>query len=154
VTETTFFQFLTTALDALEAEVPAAYARLCSALSGRTVRITVDGDTRFLRAKDGKHSLEFDGANSLEIKTNRAALADLLEARETLLDSVISERLVLRGTPDDVAALHDALTAFVQGAVRSRTLPPLLDAYLQSATAAPENRTSVQYRRRTGAERG
>lgn len=147
-----FFTFLSRGLDALGAEVPLAYSLLSRNLGGRTVRITVDGDTRCLRVHGGRHSLDADGIGDVELRTDRGALVSLVEARESLLSAIMTDRLMLRGAPNDLVALYDALTVFIQGAVRSSALPALLDAYLNGTQSAQRRRTAEMRSLRTSEE--
>jgi hypothetical protein len=54
---------------------------------------------------------------------------DLIDGRIDLLGAVEAGRLDVRGDPEAVLRLARALTAFVEGAVRSPGLRDLLDAY-------------------------
>lgn len=146
MTSYAFFEFLDRALHALAAEVPAAYARISELLSGRTLRVTVDGISRYVRVEESRHVLDLAGKETAELRTSRSVLVDLLEARRTLLDAVLFDDFVLRGGSADLAALHDALIAFIQGAVRSRTLPSLLHAYLEGDRSTSRSRGNAAER--------
>jgi hypothetical protein len=134
VADSSFFVFLERALAAIAAEVPAAFRRLDRALAGGSIRVTVDGDARCLRIHRGASVLIADGDYRVELRTTRGCVRDLVEARRTLLDAVVSDELLLRGKPEDVARMHDALIAFVEGAVRIRKGAALLEAYLGVST--------------------
>lgn len=138
--ERTFFQFLDAALEALRAEAPKAYALLLRALAPTGLLLCVDGETQVLAVVQGAHRLSTRGTAAASLRTARTALVELLEGRRTLLDAVLDESIEIRGTPERVAALHDALVAFFAGSVRSRSLPALLSSYLD----AGESRQPVE----------
>ena len=131
--ERTFFQFLDAALEALRAETPKAYTLLLRALAPTGLLLRVDGETQVLAVVQGKHRLSTRGTAPVSLRTARAALVELLEGRRTLLDAVLDDSIEIRGTPEQVAALHDALVAFFAGSVRSRSLPALLSSYLDAS---------------------
>lgn len=131
-----------------------AHERLCRGLGERTIRLTVDGEVRYLSMRGGRHVVESEGAAGVELRTDRAAIVELVEARRSLLDAVLLERLSLRGAPEELASLYDTLVVFIQGAVRSRSLPALLDAYLGSEHIAEARHDMTPGLRRTTAERG
>jgi hypothetical protein len=136
VVEVTFFQFLKQALSAIEREVPVAYEKLCSKVFDTPLRISVDGETRRLLVQGRRLALAPDGPSAAELITRREVLSDLLQARCSLIEACFSDDLLLRGAPDDVILLHEALEAFVQGAVRCVALPALLDVYLGNEQAS------------------
>jgi hypothetical protein len=134
-----FFAFLRRSLDAIAEEVPLAHGAMCRALGAKCVELRVDGETMCLSASAGRHVLTGPLAgSSVAVELNRAAVVGLLEGRYTLVQAVLRGDVLLRGAADDLASLSDALTAFVQGAVRSVSAPELLDAYLlQSDRSQP-----------------
>jgi hypothetical protein len=140
------FGYLARCLDALEAEVPVAYGRMARALAGRAVAIDIEGDRAMLSMASGRHALscDVDAGCAVELTLTEAVIGRLLDARCTVLDAVLGGEVVLRGAAEDLAALHDALLAFVHGAVRSPSAPRLLESYLgrlalsQSRTRTPD----------------
>jgi alkyl sulfatase BDS1-like metallo-beta-lactamase superfamily hydrolase len=140
VADATFFQFLASALRALEGEVPMANAALCAALSQLDVRIVADGQASRLCVRRGRSVLMEDGTAGAEIRLTRAVTESLLEGRLTLLGAVVDDHLSIRGAPAHVESLLEALDAFLRGAVRSVSMPALLEAYLGSA-----QQTSVKF---------
>jgi hypothetical protein len=125
------FGHLERCLDALEAEVPVAYGLVVRALAGRAIAIDIDGDRATLSIARGRHALA-RGAGAgcaIELTLTEAVIGRLLDARCTVLSAVLGGEMVLRGAAEDLAGLHDALLAFVHGAVRSPTAPRLLESY-------------------------
>jgi hypothetical protein len=129
------FGYLERCLDALEAEVPVAHGLVVRALTGRAVAIDIEGDRVTLAMASGRHCLTrgVDAGCAVELALTEAVIGRLLDARCTVLDAVLGGEVVLRGAAEDLAALHDALLAFVHGAIRSPTAPRLLESYRDRA---------------------
>lgn len=130
--------FLERCLDAVENEVPAAYRRVVRALDRRAVAIAIGDELGTLSMAHGRHAIAPDASAecALELSMTEATIRCLLEGQLTIVDAAIAGDLVLRGAADDLAALHDALLAFIHGAVRSPSTPRLLEAYLDRGTSA------------------
>jgi len=139
------FWFLERCLDAIETEAPLAYRRVACALGGRAIAINIGDGLATLSMASGRHRVARDAGSgcAVELTLTDAVIGRLLEGRCTVLDAVFAGDLVLRGSADDLAALHDALLAFIHGAVRSPSTPRLLESYLDrhvptnSASASP-----------------
>ena len=130
MSEPDFPDFLDRSLDIMSEEVPGAYAALCRVLDGRDVRVEVDGRPVGVEFVRGDARLTRSGTlRSVDVRTTRDAILSLVDAKETLLDAVLSERVVMAGAPDDLLAFHDGLMAYVHGAVRAPSFPALLQAY-------------------------
>lgn len=129
-----FGPFLLASLDAIADEAPAAYRVLQRALGNRAVSICVDGERMRLDMTGTRHVLRrVDDACAVDLVTDSPTLVRLLEARCTLVGLAMDGPLFLRGAPEDLAALHDALLAFVHGAARSLSVSKLLNTYLTQA---------------------
>lgn len=112
---------------ALEREVPSAYATMCSRLDGREVVLAVDGERLAIRFAAARATfLGKPEAPAVELRTSRATILDVIEARDSLLSAVVADRMWLRGRPGDVLAFHDGLAAYVHGGVRAPTFRTLL----------------------------
>ena len=139
------FWFLERCLDAIAKEAPVAYRLVVRALGGRAIAITIGEEIATLAMASGEHRIARDAGSgcAVELALTDAVISRLLEGRCTVLDAVLGGDLVLRGSADDLAALHDALLAFIHGAVRSPSTPSLLESYLDrdvspnSANASP-----------------
>ena len=132
--ETRFADFLATSLQALDRELPQAYALLCTHLAGQQLAIEVDGEMVGLSFAGGRARLLARAAPAtVHVVTSRALIFDLIDARCTLLQAVLSDRLLVRGAPQELLAFHDGLLAYLHGAVRAPSFPPLLRAYRSAA---------------------
>lgn len=135
MTDLDFFSFLERALQGLTSEVPAASAELARVLRGVALQLHVDGEARALLAHGEHCSLQHDISRCVaELRTQRKVLVALLEAEQTLMDAVTRDELLLRGSPSHLASIYEALVVFVQGAIRSTSIPKLLDHYLTAAS--------------------
>jgi hypothetical protein len=133
------FWFLERSLDAIEREAPVAYGLIVRALGRRAIVIAIGDDVATLSMASGSHAIARDGGarGAVELSLTEAIVRRLLEGRLTIVDAALAGDLVLRGAADDLAALHDALLAFIHGAVRSSSTPRLLESYLDRD--APSN---------------
>src|SRR5262245_22083058 len=114
--EGSFVRFLDRSLAALRRDLPWMYQRMCGLLAPREVWISVDGEP--ISVLCGANDLVLAGVPrdpSVRVETSTPAILDVLEARSTLVDSVLDERVRLRGRPEDLAAFHDGLLAYVEG---------------------------------------
>jgi hypothetical protein len=118
----------------LASEQPRAYAEMCRVLAPRRLLLHVDGERAALRCSPNVVETDgVDGDAAVEAHANRRVILDLLDARTSLLEALLTERLILRGGLDDLIAFHDGLAAYLRGAVRCRNFPSLLDRYRQGA---------------------
>lgn len=128
-----FADFLRTSLGAIRRESPDAFAAMCRRLAPREVRLAVDGEELAVRfTPEDVAMLAAPCRPVVEFVTSRAAILDVIDARHSLLSAVLAETLVLRGALDDLLAFHDGLIAYAQGAVRSPSLPRLLERFRAS----------------------
>jgi len=136
-----FFTFLSRSLELLQHEAPDGYAVVRERLGKRSVRLDVEGKVLDLRLGSGGHQLAArEGTAAIELRTSRDLVVALVEARTSLLTALESDDLLLRGAPEDLIALHDALVAYVRAAVRSYSMPRLLEAFL---SAPPKDRDGL-----------
>ncbi len=113
----------------LEGEVPASYRHMLEALGPLVVEVDVDGE---LFSLSGGRRLEVtDGsaaASGARIRSSRAAILDLLDARFGLDEAVQAGVVSVHGSLDDILRAHDTLLAYVHAAVRAPSHPDLLAA--------------------------
>lgn len=127
VPERSFAGYLEGSLSALRRDLPWIYARLCARVAPRELRLKVDDELVGLRCgEDEIRRIEPPSAPAVEAHIDRQAILDLVDARITLLDALLEERLVVRGALDDVIAFHDGLMIYLHGAVRDPSFPALL----------------------------
>ena len=70
---------------------------------------------------------------TVRISSTREAIAAVLGGRSTLEESVLTGELDIVGELAEIALLHDALVAFMHGAVRCPSMPQVL-ARLRAST--------------------
>jgi hypothetical protein len=130
-----FRTFLERSFAVLRDEVPDIYAHFGAALAGSDVRIRVDDDVTLLQFRGAR--IDFDersaGPSTVDVVTSRGAILELLEARSTLLEAVVADRLFLRGATEDLLAFYDALMTFLHGAFRAPAFPKLLTTFRTDA---------------------
>ncbi|WP_437564859.1 hypothetical protein [Sorangium sp. So ce542] len=132
----TFASFLARSLDLIERELPWAYEAMSRALAPREVLIEVDGERVGVACARGAVRVEGAArAPAVECRTTRRAILELIDARSTLLDAVVSDAVSLRGSVDDLLAFHDGLMIYLGGAVRSPSFPWLLKEFRIDASA-------------------
>lgn len=138
-----FRRFLERSLDAIAAEMPDAYAALCATLGTRRVVLEVDAE-RVGIVCDGESLRlgEPDAKTAVEFRTTRETLLDVTAGRLSFLEAALAERISLRGTVDEVARFYDGLLVYLRGAVRSPSLPGLLEAFAGLAGGAHDAQRS------------
>lgn len=130
MSEPCFREFLERSLEALRRECAAAYAAMCAGLAGRRMRLRVGTEILGLSFTPDRVAIgALTPDDAIDVATDRQTILDIVGNRCTLLDAILTERLKLRGDPDELLGFHDALTSYVAGAVRSPSFPPLLAAY-------------------------
>lgn len=112
---------------ALEHEQPALHARLCEQLQGRKVEVCVGSERFLLGFVPGSAWVEPAGppAEAL-LLTGRRALGDVLGARLSLGEAVLTDAVEVVAPLASLMALHDGLVTYVHGAVRCPSFPSLL----------------------------
>jgi hypothetical protein len=129
--------YIATSLIALRQECPTAYFLMCSQLAPRQVRLVIDGESVMLAFDpSGVHVLPQAKEPTAELVTSHQTILDVLDARLTLTEAVLSDAIVLRGQVDDLTVFHDGLTTYVRGAVRCPTFRRLLDSFRYDASLA------------------
>ena len=122
-----FTGFVHESLHLLQREVPAAHAAMCAPVAGRTVAIEADGEALSLRfGVDAARAADPASAADVRVRTSARAVLALADGECSLLEAVFGDQLVLQGTPEAVIAFHDALVAYLHGAVRAPSFPGLL----------------------------
>jgi hypothetical protein len=88
----------------------------------------------------GVHVLPEAKEPTAELVTSRNTILNILDARLTLAEAVLSDAIVLKRHVDDLIAFHDGLMTYVRGAVRSPSFPRLLDRFRYDASSARNER--------------
>ncbi len=155
MTEPAFSTFLERSFDRLRRGAPLAYARVVAVLSLEPVRVRVGQETLEVHASDGHLRIGVTSDRALaRLVTTRAALRRLVEGETTLVAAVLDESFHLQGSVEQLLRLHDALDAYLHGAVRAPGMDALLAKFLGETPPQPASRsTRGQPRRdREGAE--
>jgi len=122
--------YIATSLIALRQECPTAYFLMCGQLASRRVRLVIEGESVTLAFDpSGVHVLPEAKESAAELVTSRQTILDVLDARLTLAEAVLSDAIVLKGHVNDLTAFHDGLMTYVRGAVRSPSFARLLDRF-------------------------
>ena len=125
--EARFRGFLAESFAILQREVPAAYAALCRLLTPQEVTLTMDQEPVAIRfEQEHARLLHASDAPTIEVCTDRTLVLDLIDARCTLHEAVLSDRLLLRGRPEALLLFHDGLMLYLHGALRAPSFPTLL----------------------------
>jgi hypothetical protein len=114
----------------LRDEYPEAYFHICDTLQGRSLTLVIDGDETWIVAR--RFELLFVERlerSDVEIRSDSATVLDVIDARLTLNSAIHGGRLVAIGSREDLSACHEALVFFVKGAVRTPSLPLLLQEF-------------------------
>jgi len=137
-----FAACLRLSLDTLRLECPEAYQRVCDCLAPLTVALSLDGDPVTLAFHPGlirvippggpaagRNGGRAGAPPDVQASTSRSTIIDLLEARSTIEDAILSDAILLRGRVEDLARFYDALLYYVCGAVRCPSFPAILAGY-------------------------
>ena len=122
-------------LEKLEQECPLAHAALRHRLRNHCLWISIEGEQFSLASVD--RSLRLSPAlpqATVELRTSRQTLLEVLEGHLSLLDAVLQGRLFLRGSAQALIEFHEALVIYMRGAVRCPSLPELLPILRQHPT--------------------
>jgi hypothetical protein len=113
----------------IRAELSPAFGLLLTALARQTIRIEVDDEMLEVRV-DGDElcvaSTVF-GSPSARVATELATILDVLDARVSLRDAVLENRLRVVAELASVEVLHEALLLYTHAAVRCPSFPELLE---------------------------
>lgn len=129
-----FFDFLEAALAEIECECPRAYDRMLDLVGAEPLHLCVDSVARDLVCTPlGLRLRAPSSLRTCELHTSRATIARLVDGELGLLDALLEDALCVRAGPDSLLDVHELMTVFLQGAIRTRGLPELLDEYLGRA---------------------
>ena len=136
--DSSFARFIGSSLETLRNELSTAYHLLCTQLASRSVLLVIDGETVALAFNDSEASVLAELHNpTVQLHASRRTLLDVIDARLTLYEAVLSDSIVLEGNADDLVAFHDGLLTYVQGAIRCPSFPALLDHFRYASTSPP-----------------
>jgi hypothetical protein len=128
--------FIETSLITLRREYPAAYFLLCRQLVSLEVHLLIEDESIPLRfAPDQAILLPAPEQPDAELRTTRQTILDVIDARLTLDEAIMSDAIHLQGEVEVLRRFHDALITYVSGAVRCPSFPELLTRFRQAATS-------------------
>jgi hypothetical protein len=132
VADRSFASFLVRSLELLELQAPGAYVALWQRLRGVELGISVDGERLVMvSTRRGLQVRMAMKAPALALATRRATLCALLAGQGSLLDAVLADQVVLRGSVDELVVVDEALALYLNGAVRSSGFPALFREFAQ-----------------------
>lgn len=109
--------------------------RVADALGQRTIEIEVDGEV-FVIASERRRLLTCargDSESDVYARTTVETLADVLGGATLLHDALIDDRVHLRGALATLLELDDALTLFVNAAVRAPSMAATWERFADEA---------------------
>lgn len=110
--------------------MPDAYHALCATLGTRRVVLEIDAEGVGIDCDGDRLRLGERGPGAaIEFRATRETLLDLTAGKLSFLEATLGGRILLRGAVDEIAVFYDGLLAYLRGAVRSPSLPRLLDAF-------------------------
>ncbi len=127
--ERSFADFLGSSLAILRGEQPAAYLAMSGALGDSTLDLEVGGERVGLLGAASEVRLGPSGHGGALVRSDRHTVLALIDGEVTLMEAIETDRIFLRGPLDELLRFHDALLWYLQGAVRARSMPPLLERY-------------------------
>lgn len=131
---------LAESFEALAAELPAAHARMCARLAGKVVELCID-DERFaaIFSEGRARVLAADDAPAADVRvvTSRRAILAVLDARRSLTDAVLADEVAVVGALEHLVEAYAGLTAYLHGAVRSRSFAGLLRRFREVGAPTP-----------------
>jgi hypothetical protein len=127
VTEPSVQGLLAESFAVLAAETPPAWRRFVASLDGRVVELHVDDERFAVVFARGDAVIEAAGrVADARIATSRQTILDVLDARLSLRDAVLGDRLEVIAPMSMMEPLHEGILAYVHGGVRSPSFPSLL----------------------------
>jgi hypothetical protein len=127
------FDLMRRSLETLAAEAPQTYAALREAVGPLRARFSTAGRARLFRTTASGFALEeTTEASDVDIGFDRAVVLDLAEARLTLEEALIADRLHAKGSVAAVARLHDALNLYLEGLLRAPGAAALYEDYCET----------------------
>jgi hypothetical protein len=125
-----FAAFLATSFELLQEEMPDVYGLMCQRLAPRRLILNVDRESVALTfSHERVRFIEVPQTAAVYVSTTSRTVLRVIEAETNLTEAVLDDELYVRAQLDDLVAFHDALLAYVHGAVRTPSFPQLLHEY-------------------------
>ena len=115
---------------ALQDEQPRRYRAMCLRLSDRALAVHC-GDESFGLDFNAEHARVVDRASTpcVVVRFEKRLIVDLIMARISLHEAILSDRLSLVGELGDLVTLLDGLSSYLQGAVRAQAFRELWSVF-------------------------
>jgi ubiquinone biosynthesis protein UbiJ len=128
--------FIETSLRTLRREFPAAYDLLCAQLTPLEIHLLIEDESIPLRFRfDQAIILLAPEQPDAELRTTRQTILDVIDARLTLDEAILTDAIRLQGEVEVLQRFHDALITYVSGAVRCPSFPELLTRFREAVTS-------------------
>lgn len=135
-----FTEFLARSLTALARDVPMLHRRLAAQMTGRPVRLAVDGpEIEVVSDGEALQLLPAEGPPpAVRLCTDAAAILRMVDGERSLEDAVLGDEVELFGAAADLAAFHADLTLYLHAAVRCPALGGLLREFRAGTIAGSD----------------
>ena len=121
------------ALACVSREVPDAGARMTARLGNRRVALILDGEVTHVSLTG-----DVDGEPEVVVRTTVDTLHRVLRGEDDLLEAILADRVTIIGAPDALIAASEAMTWFLEGAVRCLSIVPIAEALFSSRSGSAE----------------
>lgn len=127
---TDFFGFLARSIDLLKQESCESYERMATELQGVLTSVSTGTNARLVWFDDGQFAMETGPADAdIWIEFEESAILDLIDGKHNLEEAVIGGDIFIKGNVRTIEKFYTALTAYLNGALRSPGFLALLTDY-------------------------
>ena len=128
-----FRAFLQESLTEIQRTEPDVDLALQERLGSLSARLTTEGSSFVIVREGADWRVSADARRAdIEVAFDDQIIMDLAAGALTLNDAIAGERLCLFGPVDAIANFHDALLIYLEGLIRARGTPELLERYRAS----------------------
>ena len=128
-----FRAFLQESLKEIQRSEPEVDLALQQRLGPLSARLTSEGSSFVIVREGAEWQLSTDEHRAdIEVVFDDQIIMDLAAGALTLNEAIFTERLCLSGPVDAIGNFHDALLIYLEGLIRARGTPELLDRYRAS----------------------
>jgi len=141
-----FGGFVNESLGLLAQESPFHLQALAAALGHRRITIAIKGEpVQCLFPGPQPWVGSASEASEVTVETTIETLAGILDGDDLLARALIDDRLIIRGSCDDVLAVDDALRAWGHGALRSPSFSLLCERFKSHYAGAKHARVEFKW---------
>jgi hypothetical protein len=128
-----FRAFLHESLKEIQRSEPEVDLALQHRLGPLSARLTSEGSSFVIVREGAEWQVSTDEQRAdIEVVFDDQIIMDLAAGALTLNEAIFTERLCLLGPVDAIANFHDALLIYLEGLIRARGTPELLERYRAS----------------------